>query len=177
MQLPASEPRPEASACFGLCKDVWQTLIRSKRIRWMPEYLSEAKFAHYASRSEAQEKEKQGSVEHTSVVSFAVRLPREGRLGRETLGSEGTVTPDKGDDAAAAAAAKTMRPLNSRHTQHDMAATFSFSTNVPIGTQCRIRQYLRTLYLSYQCLKSSLILAQQRIAAPWPSGHEQPACK
>lgn len=41
----------------------------------------------------------------TSLVSFAVRLPKEGRPGREMLGSEGAVTPDEADDAAVAAAA------------------------------------------------------------------------
>ena len=81
------------------------------------------------------------------MVSFAVRLPREGRLGRETLGSEGVWMPDEADDAAAAAAAETMTPVTSRGTQHHMDGKLKVLQPPVTGAPCRIRQQMIALYL------------------------------
>ena len=58
--------------------------------------------------------------EITSLVSFPVRLPKDGRLGRDTLGSEGAALPDEAEDTAAAAAAQRMTSFKSRRMEHSI---------------------------------------------------------
>jgi len=68
------------------------------------------------------------------VVSFALRVPREGRLGRDTLGtegmlgSEGTDTPDEADEAAAPAPAYAMKSL--------LQGLTTTETTIPSGCSC-----------------------------------------
>lgn len=72
--------------------------------------------------------------DRTSVVSLAVRLPRVGRegsdtLGSETLGSDGVETPEEADEAAedtAAEAANTHTDTDS--TQHALAQLYRLHT-------------------------------------------------
>ena len=54
-------------------------------------------------------------VGHTSVVSLAVRPPREGREGSDTLGSEGALMPDEAAAAAPAPGTTAALPWLNRH--------------------------------------------------------------